>query len=266
MAENPPTMNNTQANIKPNRLRALAFLKVGIFEIIFVAVVLLLLFGTLNYFNILPVSDVFPNQLGWLPRQQSKLASQGESLQSYQNKIPPASQFVYDTAKAEVLLTQYIKDTIKPEFLPDKIEIKQGLYSNNKSVEYPYEFSFILAKKELTIYAYLNYQRNTNIIGDMEIFVDVSNSRVLQSTITASLSNSQVSQYLLKPSSLLTETNCVADERKSYCQIFETQENNKSGFGFVIYNNVVSTAKMVFSCSIPKESGYYNEAKSCIAQ
>jgi len=81
---------------EPNRLHALAFLKVGVFEIGFVIIVLLLLFGILNYFNILSVSDVLPKQLGWLPRKevpngtsQAKLASQGETLQSYQSKISP---------------------------------------------------------------------------------------------------------------------------------------------------------------------------------
>lgn len=51
--------------------KGLAFLEVGLFEMVFVTVGLLLLFGTLNYFNILPVSDVFPNQLGWLPQTKN---------------------------------------------------------------------------------------------------------------------------------------------------------------------------------------------------
>ena len=78
MEEYPPAMNNEPSNPKPqspapngtgNRLHALALLEIGLFEIVFVGTVLLLLFGTLNYFNILPVSDTFPNQLGWLPQR-----------------------------------------------------------------------------------------------------------------------------------------------------------------------------------------------------
>lgn len=54
---------------KKNPLTALALLEMGVFEIGFVAVVLFLLFGILNYFNILSISDTFPKYLSWLPRQ-----------------------------------------------------------------------------------------------------------------------------------------------------------------------------------------------------
>jgi len=54
-----------------SRLSKLVFLKVGLIEVFFVTVILLSLFGLLNYFNILSVSDAFPKQFGWLPRQQS---------------------------------------------------------------------------------------------------------------------------------------------------------------------------------------------------
>ena len=50
-------------------LKVFAFLEVGIFEIFFVGVVLILLFGTLNYFNILSLSALYP-QLGFLPQNQ----------------------------------------------------------------------------------------------------------------------------------------------------------------------------------------------------
>jgi hypothetical protein len=83
---------------KQNRLHALAFLKIGIFEFFFVIVALLLLFGIFNYFNILSVSDVFPNQLGWLPHQiQTKLVPQGKILQ---DKVDLCAPFTTD--KGEV--------------------------------------------------------------------------------------------------------------------------------------------------------------------
>lgn len=44
-------------------------LKAGLFEIIFVGVVLVLLFGILNYFNILSISSLWPNQFGFLPQR-----------------------------------------------------------------------------------------------------------------------------------------------------------------------------------------------------
>lgn len=57
---------------KKGLVKALALLEVGLIEVLFVGVVIILLFGTLNYFNILRLSELFPNQLGFLPhRQQS---------------------------------------------------------------------------------------------------------------------------------------------------------------------------------------------------
>lgn len=41
-----------------------------LFEIIFVLIALILVFGTLNYFNILKLSEIFPNYLGWLPHKE----------------------------------------------------------------------------------------------------------------------------------------------------------------------------------------------------
>ena len=52
-----------------NRKKRLAFLEVGLFEISFVLIIIIVLFGTLNYFNILSLSALYPNQLGFLPHQ-----------------------------------------------------------------------------------------------------------------------------------------------------------------------------------------------------
>jgi len=48
------------------------FRKVGLLEVFLAVIILLLLFCLLNYFNILQISNVFPNQLGRLPRQQTQ--------------------------------------------------------------------------------------------------------------------------------------------------------------------------------------------------
>lgn len=52
---------------KQNRKKRLAFLEVGLFEASFVLIIIIVLFGILNYFNILSLSALYPNQLGFLP-------------------------------------------------------------------------------------------------------------------------------------------------------------------------------------------------------
>ncbi|MCL5432660.1 MAG: hypothetical protein M1524_00905 [Patescibacteria group bacterium] len=67
------------AQNQPRKNSFLSFVEIGVFEIIFVIVCFLLIFGTLNYFNILSVSDAFPQYLGWLPRQTNTASKQAET-------------------------------------------------------------------------------------------------------------------------------------------------------------------------------------------
>lgn len=82
MDDNPP--QNPKA--KKSWLKVFAFLEVGIFEIIFVGVVLILLFGILNYFNILSLSELYP-QLGFLPKKMDQ-TSEVTSTQRNTNVLP----------------------------------------------------------------------------------------------------------------------------------------------------------------------------------
>lgn len=59
-------------NQSENKPSGLAFLEVGVLEVFFVIVGLLIIFGVLNYFNILPISQSFPF-LSFLPKQEKPL-------------------------------------------------------------------------------------------------------------------------------------------------------------------------------------------------
>ena len=68
------TPNITQAEPRPSPLSQNEMpegRKGLLFEIFFVLIVLVLLFGILNYFNILKLSELFPNQLGFLSLDES---------------------------------------------------------------------------------------------------------------------------------------------------------------------------------------------------
>lgn len=95
MDEYPNAINNEPVNQKPNRLHALAFLKIGIFKVGFAAVILFLLFGTLNYFNILPISNLFPKFLSWLPRQNSQPKIVVNKTVSVPLPTPPTPKLTY---------------------------------------------------------------------------------------------------------------------------------------------------------------------------
>jgi len=58
--------------------------KKGVFEIILIVFLLIITLVLLNYLNIIPLSAMFPNQLGWLPHRPE------ESNQATDTTIPPA--------------------------------------------------------------------------------------------------------------------------------------------------------------------------------
>ncbi len=80
---------------KQNRKKRLAFLEVGLFEISFVFIIIIVLFGILNYFNILSLSAVYPNQLGFLPHKSfDKIAVQKDVISSPLPATSPAEDSV----------------------------------------------------------------------------------------------------------------------------------------------------------------------------
>lgn len=230
------------------RFSGLAFLEIGLFEVVFVVVVLLLLFGTLNYFNILSVSSVFPNQFGWLPRQQTKVVINPSPTPSNFT----SSEFQYDTKKAETLLTEYIKSTIKPDLLPQKIEVKRN--TDEKLDKIPYKFTSSFLSKNVAVSANFYYKINTSIPNAFVIFIKPEN--VNQATITASLTNSFLPSSFIRP---YTVSSCKTEDYISYCENFQSLTDGKRGYGAF----KTSASLTLINCFIPKESEYFS-LESCI--
>lgn len=93
---------------KHHPLTALAFMEIGIFEVVFVIVGVLFLLGTINYFNLLPVSEVFPKYLGWLPRQERAKPNNdiyNDFIKSYNTPRPTPTPPV---------TASFINNTLKP--------------------------------------------------------------------------------------------------------------------------------------------------------
>ncbi len=269
MEEYPPSIDNEPINPTPNRLHALAFLRVGLFEFGFVAVVLMLVFGTLNYFNILSVSDVFPQQLGWLPKQ-TKIASQGETLQTRQPQknfssvsSPTPTGFQYDVKKAQTLLTQYIKDNIKPEFLPSKIEVKQHLIYDNTLTGTDYEFGANWNLKNATFSANFHYfPNNTNQIRDMEFYVNPFSFNI---SIDATNSVLLAKTYLKNLPEKINFDCGVFEKNTKFCEYILEKKAGKSGFGTVEGKDESGkNALFIFSCFIPRNDSYYTKRTSCL--
>lgn len=215
-------------------------------------------FILLNYFNILSLSELYPQLLSFLPHRQASLPNK----QIPQTQSPKFSPYVfsYDTKKAEKLLTQYIKDNTKPEFLPEKIEVKQGLSIEGRTEDIKYEFGSRFTVNKDIFSANFHYKEKANSQNDFSIFIQPEN--VAQATATAALANSLTNTYFINPFQNISK--CNSKTTASFCEDFKTESDGKRGFGIAIVAQGAKTLPVVFTCFIPKESEHYSTQTSCI--
>jgi hypothetical protein len=201
------------------------------------AIVIAFIIVTLLYFGIIPSK----------PQQNNKPAAI--------TTPSPTAEFKYDTTKAKTLLTQYVKKTLKPEFLPANIEVKQGLTSQGRLETIKYEFGSLFTEKGATITANFNYKEKTNTSDGYMIFAQLKN--MVPTDLTTITANSLLSSYFLKPYSL---SDCGIKKNIFYCENFQTTADGKMGYG--IFSSANGTR--IYSCFAPKESSLYKEASYCL--
>jgi len=228
-----------------------------------IGVLLLFLLLILNYFNILSLSRLFPNQLGFLPHREQNNRPISQPTHSPTNYSP--NTFQYDTKKAKKILTQYIKENIKSEFLPQNLEIKQGLYIDNKVSSLKNMFGSYFSKNNAIISINFHYKENTNNPNDFFIFIQLT--KLEKVTLTPDIANSLSSSYFINPYSPIT--NCDIKGTTSYCETFKIEKDGKIGFGAIIAQDPSKSppklTSIVFTCFIPKESKDYDTTQSCIS-
>jgi len=254
-----PIRQNPVPNDAENRLDAPAFLKARVFIFGFAVIVLFLLLGILNYFNILALSSIY-QPLSMLPRQAKQNSQPGSSLLNKSDTTPSPTNytpitFTYDMTRAEELLIQYIKDTIKPKFLPAKIEVKQGLSIDGRTEDTEYEFGSIFSINKDSFSSNFHYKEGSNEPDDFSIYIQPDKKI---ETATPMLANSFLANYFLDP---YTISGCNTKGQVSYCESFQTSSAGKKGYGVVL----MDSTSIVFNCFIPKESKYYDTQKSCIS-
>lgn len=253
--------DTNEQHISSVSLKKLIFLFAGSLTGI---ILIMLIFFLLNFFNILPLSSFFPNQLGWLLDQKPN------SKISYNTKIPtikteiidtptPLVKFSYDALKAQSVLEKYIRDNIKEEFLPSKIEVKQGFLASGETTGTPYQFGTNWEMNNISFHAAMHYIKNSNELRDTEFFINQKeyNDTSLDTSTSATL----VKAYLKNmPESL--NFDCGTFSSVKFCEHFVTEAVRKNGFGIVSVIDKINT--FIFSCSFPKNDSYYNKRTSCL--
>lgn len=108
---------------KKGLLKVFDLLGVALIEISLVGIVISLLFGTLNYFNILPISQIFPNQLGFLPHKPYEQPQQYNPEKSRLNRAnrtgSTTSTPAASTAQAKQTLLSYLPTILSQPIIPN---------------------------------------------------------------------------------------------------------------------------------------------------
>ena len=227
-------------------------------EIVFVAVILVILFGILNYFNILKLSEIFPNYLGFLPH-----IKQNNKPGPNPTQIP--ANFQYDMEYSKTILIKYVKEIIKPEFLPENLDIKQGLTFNN-SVDEKLKnlFGSYIKNDNETISVTFNYIENTFLPSDFKILIHPIKTE--QTTLNVALANSLISSYFINP---IPIEKCDSIKTTSYCKTIKTESEGKREFGVIIGLDSSKSPPVpvstIFTCFIPKENILYDRINSCVS-
>ena len=250
--EMPASQNIMQPETQENKrgvFKSLALLKVGIIEFLLVGIVLVLLFGILNYFNILRLSSLFPSQLSWLPHKQNQ---EGNKTKAIPNVNYTPSVFQYDTEKGKKIFTAYIKEALSPKILPSNYEATKTPTNNELDIRFK-------STNGANIYALFHFNENSNTLRDFSIFIEPQNMK--GKTVTSALANSLLSSYFLNP---FTISSCATKKTTSYCEQFQEEKDGKRGFAIISSKYGTVSTFFVATCFIPKESQKYTERTSCL--
>lgn len=132
----PPSSSDEQKPPQTTRpvgkLKSLALWEVGLFELGFVLLGLLILFGVFNYFNLLPISKIFPNQLGFLPHRPYQ---QGGTATRPSNTLIPNQQMSKSNtppvpAVIKKDIQSFAKSYIKSSLSLPSLDVKPATLAN----------------------------------------------------------------------------------------------------------------------------------------
>ncbi|MBI2613416.1 MAG: hypothetical protein HYW62_01465 [Candidatus Levybacteria bacterium] len=236
-------------------LKALAFLEIGVFEIVFVGIVLFLLFGTLNYFNILSVSDAFPKYLSWLPRQTTQ--TKNISL-NQQNIVFSPTPVISLEKNAKDTLANFLPKILNASLIPSKSDM---IVTQDKITKDSFTISW--EKKEGTISAVFILPANPEEISSLNIQLPTTQA---SSPSIQSAEATTSSLFVIQPNG---KWGCKPLYDRTYCENFwEENDGIRRGISmygpFTILNGTAGS--IVSFCQHGKSAATIYSWKSCTAE
>lgn len=175
----------------------------------------------------------------------------------------PFMRFSYDVAKAQTALDEYVKNNIKEEFLPQKIDIQQNLIASGRKDGTDYEFGANWEKGDNVFNANFHYIPQTNNFRNMQILISFPNGKNI--TLDSDNLESMVRTYLKNIPDIINFECGAFQKTTRFCEHFTAEEAGKSGFGTVeAKDESEKNILLIFSCFYPKNDTYYAKRTSCL--
>lgn len=192
----------------------------------------------------------------FLPNKSTKTTKQSTKI----SPTPTEKAYNYDVSKAKKMLAQYLKDTIKSEYLPKTIEIKQGIGKDGKKSIDDSAFGAFFTVDNTSTSANFVFNNNSNTISGYGVLMQLNKSQEL----TSLSANSLLSSHFKSPYVI---SKCkTKDVNKSYCEVFQTTSKGKVGYGAITITENKTATTFLFTCFAEKTSSDYAKLNSCIQQ
>ncbi len=228
--------------------------EIGILEIVACLVALVLVFGTLNYFNILRLDTAFP-LLSFFPHLTRTASVNNSTIAQPDGPryFPQGKNFSYNTKKATVSLRDFLESTLQSNVLPPRINASSFAPSQSFAV---YQVQWTLPSNTNAV-ASLFYRPTTTLVEKIRLNISLpANSPFVVSSASA---QTAIQPYIAEDTSLAWQ--CAANPIQTYCEKFLSSPQGGKGYGLTKDTKGNLT---LFACFYPAEIPTNLQIRSCI--
>jgi len=218
-----------------------------LFEIVFVAIFLALIFGILNYFNILKLSELFPNQLGFLPHR------------TYQQSQQPSNVTLSPSNQAKQTLINFLPTILAPSLFP--ATMSNVTIKNNEAEKDSYIASW--RPKEGIVRVGIQGPLGSKKFMSIDLFYN--KEKIQSPSPTVELAKSEINQiFSIRPKGTWRCKNFT--DTTLYCENFwDESDDLRKGLGYLLITTKTKGRVIYSFCEHTKDSNLY-PWKSCRAE
>jgi len=220
-------------------------------------VIVAVIFGVLNYFNIISLSSIY-EPFSLLPRRIKLISPNNNLYPQKSTRMPTALPPIPNKIKADV--KSITGDILIPSYIPlNLFYVVRSIKNSDNSTSYSYSTSWA-KKDEESFSVIVNYNQTQDITSEATtIYIP----KVITG-LDASSSGILTSQYIkINPQGIFACKNNFANSSLTLCESFwENKDGTKEGIGIISPIFINSNKSEVFYCERNQEDPNYSW-KSC---